>query len=130
VAPKPVVQTPGVAAQVPAKGKPDPVAKAVKRQASAPTAPASQAIAKASAAPVAAPTVPLLSELPEDIRRQVPALTITGAVYSETPGQRLLLVNNQVLAEGSVITPELILEEIRAKSSIFNFRGTRFRLAH
>lgn len=79
------------------------------------------------ATPVA---VPLLSELSEEIRRQIPPLTITGAVYSDNPTQRLLLVNNQVLTQGSLAAPELSLEEIRPKSSIFNFRGTRFRLAH
>ncbi len=81
-------------------------------------------------APVAAPTVPSLSELPEDIRRQIPALVITGAVYSETPGQRLLLVNNLVLNQGGLAAPEVSLEEIRPKSSVFNFRGTRFQVAH
>ena len=84
--------------------------------------------ASAIAAPVAA--VPLLSDLPEDIRRQVPALTISGAVYSENPGQRLLLVNNQVVNQGGQAAPDVNLEEIGAKSSIFSFRGTRFRLAH
>lgn len=79
---------------------------------------------------MAAAPVPLLSELPEDIRRQIPALTITGAVYSETPGQRLLLVNNLVVNQGGLVAPELNVEEIRPKSSVFNFRGTRFRLAH
>lgn len=74
--------------------------------------------------------LPLLSELPEDLRRQVPALTITGAVYSENPAQRLLLVNNLVLAQGALAAPELTLEEIRARSSVFSFRGTRFRVAH
>lgn len=83
--------------------------------------------AKASASP---PTVLLLSELSEEIRRQIPALAITGAVYSESPGQRLLLVNNQVLSQGSLVAPELKLEEIGARSSVFSFRGTRFRLTH
>ena len=71
-----------------------------------------------------------MSELPEDFRRQLPALAITGAVYAQTPAQRLLLVNNQVLNQGSLAAPELTLEEIRPRSSVFNFRGTRFRLAH
>ncbi len=84
----------------------------------------------AVAAPAAAPPVPLLSELPEDVRRLIPTLTITGAVYSETPGQRLLLVNNLVLNQGGLLAPELSVEEIRPKSAVFNFRGTRFRLAH
>jgi general secretion pathway protein B len=79
----------------------------------------------------AAPAVvPLLSDLSEDIRQRIPALVITGAVYSENPAQRLLLVNNLVLTQGSQVTPELILEEIRAKSSVFSFRDTRFRLTH
>lgn len=85
-------------------------------------------VAKASAATPAA--VALLGELPEEIRRQIPPLTITGAVYSESPGQRLLLVNNQVLTQGSLAAVDVNLEEIGAKSSIFSFRGTRFRLAH
>ena len=84
----------------------------------------------AASAPPAAAEVPLLSELPEDFRRQLPALAITGAVYAQTPAQRLLLVNNQVLNQGSLAAPELTLEEIRPRSSVFNFRGTRFRLAH
>lgn len=86
--------------------------------------------AKASASQVAPAAVPLLSELSEDIRRQIPPLAITGAVYSANPGQRLLLVNKQVLTQGSLAAPEVNLEEIRAQSSVFSFRGTRFRVAH
>lgn len=87
-------------------------------------------VAKASASQAAPAAVPLLSELSEDIRRQIPPLAITGAVYSENPGQRLLLVNKQVLTQGSLVAPEVSLEEIRAQSSVFSFRGTRFRVAH
>ena len=95
--------------------------------------------ATAKSAPVAAPAapasatsaaVPLLSELPDELRRQVPAMTITGAVYAENPAQRLLLVNNLVLAQGALAAPEVKLEEIQARSSVFNFRGTRFRVKH
>ena len=84
----------------------------------------------ASAPPAAATTTPLLADLAEDIRRQIPALTITGTVYSDNPGQRLLLVNNQVLPQGGLAAPEVPLEEIGAKSSTFSFRGNRFRLQH
>jgi general secretion pathway protein B len=105
--------------------KSETVAKAAKPDASAAPAPPPQAQASATVA-----AVPLLSELPEEIRRQIPALTITGAVYSDNPAQRMLLVNNQVLTQGSLAAPEVSLEEIRARSSVFSFRGTRFRLAH
>jgi general secretion pathway protein B len=126
----PVATAPATAAVAvhraePKAAPPQPVAKAT-AGAKAATAAASPA----SSAPVAAPAVPLLGELPEDIRRQIPALVITGAVYSETPAQRLLLVNNQVLNQGSQAAPEVTLEEIRPKSSVFSFRGTRFRLTH
>ncbi len=117
---------------------PAPAAAVPARIAAAPTlaaTPASSAASKttstpAPTVPAAAPLVPLLSELPEDFRRQIPALVITGAVYSETPTQRLLLVNNLVLNQGGLAAPEVSLEEIRPKSSVFSFRGTRFRLAH
>lgn len=93
-------------------------------------APAQQVVAKAVPAQAGTVNVPLLGELSEDLRRQIPALAITGVVYSENPGQRLLLVNNQVLTQGSLVAPELTLEEIQPKSSVLAFRGTRFRVAH
>jgi general secretion pathway protein B len=72
----------------------------------------------------------LLAELPPDIRQQIPALTINGAVYSDNPAQRLLLVNGQVLPQGSQAAPDLTLDRIGANSSEFSFRGTRFRVTH
>jgi general secretion pathway protein B len=83
----------------------------------------------AAPAPVAA-LAPLLSELPEATRRDIPPLAISGAVYSENPAQRLLLVNGQVLNQGSEVAPDLKVVEIRSNVSEFSFRGTRFRLAH
>ena len=88
------------------------------------TAPKAETPAGASA------TAPLLSELPEATRREIPALAISGAVYSENPAQRLLLVNGQVLNQGSEVAPDLKVLEIRSNVSEFSFRGTRFRLAH
>jgi general secretion pathway protein B len=86
---------------------------------------------KPAAAPAAAPIgVPLLGELPEDIRRQIPTLTVNGAVYSDNPGQRLLLVNGQVLSQGSAVAPDVTLEIIQPASSEFSFKGMRFRVAH
>ena len=87
-------------------------------------------VATVSPAPAAPAAIPLLSELPDALRRQLPPLTISGSVYSSNPGQRLLLLNNQVLPQGSLVAPELKLEEIRAKSAVFSFRGQRFEVAH
>jgi general secretion pathway protein B len=73
---------------------------------------------------------PLLSDLPEATRREIPPLAISGAVYSENPAQRLLLVNGQVLNQGGEVAPDLKVVEIRSNVTEFSFRGTRFRLAH
>lgn len=86
--------------------------------------------AAAAASAVAVAVAPLLGELPQDIRSQIPALAISGSVYSDNPSQRLLLVNGQVLPQGSAVAPDVTLVEIRVGSSEFSFRGTRFRLAH
>lgn len=130
LAPRPLPPVLSAKAQAQPKAKPVSGTQAAKPGISASAALASVPVVNASSAPVAAPAIPLLADLPEDIRRQVPALSITGAVYSETPAQRLLLVNNQVLTQGSLVAPDLTLEEIRPRSSVFSFRGTRFRLAH
>ena len=90
----------------------------------------SASVASPTPAQRASAPLPWLAELPEETRRQVATLTITGAVYSENPSQRLLLVNGQVLPQGSLVVPEVTLEEIRERHSVFNFRGTRFRLTH
>ena len=125
VAPAPVVASP-LPVVAPVAVGPAPQVVAAPVHAATPKA----AVSAPAAAPVVAPVIPLLSEMPEDFRHQIPALTITGAVYSETPAQRLLLVNNLVLNQGGLAAPEVSLEEIRPKSSVFSFRGTRFRLAH
>jgi general secretion pathway protein B len=86
-------------------------------------------LTEAAPAPVAH-DAPKLSELPDTTRRQLPKLTVTGSVYSDNPAQRLLVVNGQVLTQGSQIAPELRLEEIGEKSSVFSHAGTRFKVPH
>jgi general secretion pathway protein B len=111
------------------------------RAAAAIVVPTSPVVEKATPAPQAKPSAslpetpsvlapPWLAELPEDTRRQLPPLAITGAVYSDNPAQRLLLINGLVLPPGGAVTPDVTLEDIRERHSVFSFRGTRFRLAH
>lgn len=121
---------PAVEAPPRPKPKPVPDAKPAEQSAAAPATPKPAPVAKAAASQAAPAAVPLLSELPENIRLLIPPLAITGVVYSDNPAQRLLLVNRQVLPQGSLTAPEVTLEEIQARSSVFSFRGTRFRVAH
>lgn len=93
------------------------------------TAPAEVAPKPAAPPPrTAAGTVPLLQDLPDSLRRQIPALNISGSIYSDSPAEWTLIVNDQVLAKGGQVAPELRLEEIGPSSAVFNFRGQRFRM--
>jgi general secretion pathway protein B len=83
-----------------------------------------------ASAPAAEPRVYTLNELPEDVRRQLPALTISGATYSENPAYRMLIINGQVFHEGEKPTSELALEQIRPKAAVFSFRGYRYSVAY
>jgi general secretion pathway protein B len=67
-----------------------------------------------------------LAELPADVQRDLPKLAISGGVYSPTPAQRLLVVNGLVLTEGAEAAPGVLLEQIRPKTAVFNFRGYRY----
>jgi general secretion pathway protein B len=35
-----------------------------------------------------------------------------------------------VLAQGAQVAPDLTLEEIQRRNSVFSFKGTRFRVMH
>jgi general secretion pathway protein B len=74
------------------------------------------------------PPLPHLADLPEAVRKDLPALTVGGAMHSATPAQRMLVLNGQVLHEGDSPLAGLQLEEIRLKSAVLNFRGQRFEL--
>ena len=108
--------------------KPAPAASAAAVQ--APPRPQTEPVARSAPSQPAPPAVRLLGDLPEDLRRQIPPLAITGSVYSDNPAKRLLLVNNQVLPQGSLAAPGVTLEQIQAKSSVFSYQGTRFRVVH
>lgn len=70
----------------------------------------------------------MFAELPDSVRRQLPALNISGAVYSDAPPEWTLIINDQLMGKGSQVAPDLRLEEISASSAIFSFRGQRFRV--
>jgi general secretion pathway protein B len=98
------------------------------------SAPAVTAYPPATAYPPPAASDPsrllVLAELPADVQRELPKLAISGGVYSPTPAQRLLIVNGQVLNEGVEAAPGVLLEQIRPKTAVFNFRGYRYGVAY
>ena len=128
VTPTPLTQTPATEVLPAAPPAPPPSA-----------APPAREAPKVAATVTAYPPVPAasspdrllsLAELPADVQRDVPKLSITGGVYSPTPAQRLLIVNGQVLGEGAEAAPGVLLEQIRPKTAVLNFRGYRYGMAY
>lgn len=80
--------------------------------------------------PPAPVQVPSLSSLPDGIRASIPKLALSGSVYSSNPGQRMLIVNGQVINEGGSPAPEVTLQRIGPTSAVLSFRGTQFSLSY
>ena len=70
-----------------------------------------------------------INDLPPSVRAQLPRLTVGGAIYSETPSARMVILNGQVFHEGDKPAADTVLEQIRLKSAVLNFRGQRYEIA-
>ena len=128
VAPAPVAPAP-----VPAPAAaPRPEAPAGERKPKARAAAAPEPVAAAAEAKPAGTgeKVYTLAELPDEIRRQLPAINVGGAMYSAKPADRVLIANGQVLHEGDRITADLTLQQIRLKGALLNFKGYRYTIAY
>ena len=122
IAPVPAVTTDPAQSVAPPtpRPRPAPVAAAAKPAA---------AVAPAPAASRPDERIYAANELPDDIRRQLPALAVGGSMYSPTPKDRLVIINGQVLHEGDRIAPDLVVERIRLKAAVLAFKGYRYLLA-
>jgi len=99
-----------------------------------PGVPARAVPAKPAPPPATAPApaaeearIPRLSELPDSVRRELPKLAISGSVYSDDPASRFVMVNGEVVREGTRLGPDLVLEQIGARELVLRFKGQRFR---
>ncbi len=99
--PGPPAAAPGVAAQRPAS-------------APAPATPDSRVIP--------------FAQLPEETRRQLPALAIGGAIFSDNAASRMLIVGGQLLHEGDAVAPGVTLEQIKPKSAVLRWKDTRYEV--
>jgi general secretion pathway protein B len=95
------------------------------------TPPPAAAARPAPAAPpaVTVPRVASLAELPAELRSGLPALAFGGSIYSNTPANRLLIVNGQLMHEGESLGPGVVLEQIKPKAAVLNIRGQRYEVA-
>ncbi len=81
------------------------------------------------AAPASAPQEPRtyrLSELPDNIRQELPSLSLGGVMYSGQASHRMVVVNGQVFREGDTLAPNVVLRQIKLKEAILEFKGYRY----
>ncbi len=135
-APLPQAVTPPPAAPDPAPGPalvrlqaPQALPLEVPAPAAAPRQPSSGA-ATTTRGQASAARVPGVNELPDEIRRQLPALVTGGAMYSETPANRMLIINGQVFHEGDKVAPNLVLEKIKLNTAVLSFNGHRYSIGY
>ncbi|MCW5650726.1 MAG: general secretion pathway protein GspB [Ramlibacter sp.] len=136
--PKPKAKPPQPANLLPRPVVPKPAPRKEDKAPAAPAAPvtaAAPAAGTASSAAAAAPPAPeprvyAITELPQDVRRDLPKLAVTGSVYSANPAQRMLILNGQVFNEGGHPTPDSVLERIGPSSAVLSFRGMRYTLPY
>ena len=137
VVPAPIPIAPAIALP-PVAAVPTPAPRAAETTAPKSSPPVVRAASKAESRPAIAPAasaassggrVYAQSELPDDIRRQLPAVNVGGSMYSAKKADRLLIINGQVLHEGDAIAPGLMLEQIRLKAAVLAFKGYRYAIA-
>ncbi len=74
------------------------------------------------------PLPPLLDDLPADFRSRVPRLDLTVHVYSDTPSQRFIFVNNRRYGEGQDTEEGARVERIQPNGIVLSFQGQEFFL--
>ncbi len=91
------------------------------------TAPAAARPATATATATAEEPRPMTrAELPADVQRQLPALAMTGSVYSPQPQNRMVIVDGRLVFEGEQVAIGLVVERIQPKSVVMRFQNHRF----
>ena len=69
-----------------------------------------------------------VNDLPSATRATLPKLSVGGAIYSDAASARMLILNGQVYHEGDKPAADTVLEQIRHKSAVLNFRGQRYEI--
>ena len=67
-----------------------------------------------------------LRDLPEEIRRTLPNVAVSGSTYSTDRASRMLMINGQIFHEGDVVSNGLVLQQIKPRGAVFSFKGFRY----
>lgn len=82
-------------------------------------------LASATAAPAARTTPLALADLPAELKPSWPALAISGAIYSDSPASRFIMVAGQVVREGEAAAPGVVVERIGPRSAVMRWKDLR-----
>jgi general secretion pathway protein B len=69
-----------------------------------------------------------MSQLPSDIRSELPKISINTHIYSNNPSSRVVNINGIILREGEDIAKGLTLEEITSSGVILIYKDHLFRI--
>jgi len=69
-----------------------------------------------------------IAELPEDVKRNLPAITFAGHVYSSSKSQRSVMLNGKKMREGEEVAKGMVLDQITVEGVVFRSQGYRFKL--
>jgi general secretion pathway protein B len=69
-----------------------------------------------------------VSDLPDNVRKQIPSIAFGGHIYSSSVQRRSVMINGKKRREGEVIESGLVLSAITPAGAEFEFQGYRFRL--
>lgn len=70
------------------------------------------------------------AQLPDALRRQLPAMAFGGATDSTVATARMLIINGQIHREGDEVAPGLVLERIALRSAQMRYQGRRFEVTY
>jgi len=68
------------------------------------------------------------SQLPDDIKKELPDININGHIYSDQKSARIANINGYITREGDKVSSGLILEEITTAGVILSYKEYRFRV--
>jgi general secretion pathway protein B len=75
-----------------------------------------------------APRPIALAQLSPDLRREMPAMSVGGSVYSPDPPSRFIIINGQVVREGEGAAAGVTVERIGPKSAVLRWREMRIEV--
>ena len=94
-------------------------------RAAEPGAPVAERPASAAAArePAESTKVVAQRDLPAEIRKGMPTITVNGSTYSSDQSSRMLMIGGQIFHEGDPVVGGVVLRQIKPRAAVFAYRG-------